>query len=82
MRLDATGPVATCVNAAVFTPLFLIPATAGGALLFYGSSMLVAAARRSGGCEVTEIANVALGRDDQVGCVLFGPIDAAEAGRR
>ncbi len=81
-RLDATGPVATCVNAAGFTPLFLIPATAGGALLFCGSSMLVAAARRSGGCEVTEIANVALGRDDQVGCVLFGPIDAAEAGRR
>jgi hypothetical protein len=81
-RLDATGPVATCVNAAVFTPLFLIPATAGGVLLFYGSSMLVAAARRSGGCEVTEIANVALGRDDQVGCVLFGPIDAVEAGRR
>jgi hypothetical protein len=31
---------------------------------------------------VTEIANVALGRDDQVGCVLFGPIDAVEAGRR
>jgi hypothetical protein len=81
-RLDATGPVAHCVNAAVFTPLFLIPATSGGAFLFYGSSMLVAAARRSGGCEVTEIANVALGRDDQVGCVLFGPIDAVEAGRR
>jgi hypothetical protein len=70
------------VNAAVFTPLFLIPATAGGAFLFYGSSMLVAAARRSGGCEVTAIANVALGRDDQVGCVLFAPIDAVEAGRR
>jgi hypothetical protein len=81
-RLDATGPVAHCVNAAVFTPLFLIPATAGGAFLFYGSSMLVAAARRSGGCEVTAIANVALGRDDQVGCVLFAPIDAVEAGRR
>jgi len=75
-------PGRALVNAAVFTPLFLIPATAGGAFLFYGSSMLVAAARRSGGCEVTAIANVALGRDDQVGCVLFAPIDAVEAGRR
>lgn len=81
-RLDATGPVAHWVNAAVFTPLFLIPATVGGAFLFYGSSMLVAGARRSGGCEVTAIANVALGRDDQVGCVLFAPIDAVEAGGR
>lgn len=70
------------MNAAVFTPLLVIPATAGGALLFYGSSTVVAAARRSGGCQVTTIANVALGRDDQVGCVLFGPIDAVEARRR
>jgi hypothetical protein len=35
----------------------------------------VAAARRSGGCEVTVIANAALRRDDQIGCVLFAPID-------
>jgi hypothetical protein len=31
---------------------------------------------------VTAIANAVLGRDDQVGCVLFGPLDAAEAARR
>jgi hypothetical protein len=37
-----------------------------------------AAARRSGGCEVTVIANTALGRDDQVGYVLFAPIDLTE----
>lgn len=47
-----------------------------------GVSMLVAAARRSGGCEVTAVANAVLGRDDQAGCVLFGPIDAAEGDRR
>lgn len=78
-RLDATGPVAHVVNAVVFMPLFFVPATAGGAFLFYGVSMLLAAGRRSGGCEVTAVANAALGRDDQVGCILFGPIDAAEA---
>lgn len=41
--------------------------------------MLVAAFRRSGGCEVTAISNALLGRDDQVGCALFAPVDLAEA---
>jgi hypothetical protein len=77
--LRATGPLAHVANAAVFVPLFAHPATAGGAFLFYGGSMLVAAARRTGGCEVTAISNAALDRDDQVGCVLFAPIDFAEA---
>ena len=80
-RLDATSPAAHCINVVAFLPLFFIPWTAAGAFLFYGASMLVAAARRVGGCEVTAIANVVLDRDDQVGCVLFGPIDAAEAAR-
>ena len=41
--------------------------------------MLVAAVRRSGGCELTAISNAVLDRDDQVGCVLFAPIDLTEA---
>jgi hypothetical protein len=77
--LRATGPLGHVANAAVFVPLFAHPATVGSALLFYGGSMFVAAARRSGGCEVTAIANAVLGRDDQVGCVLFAPVDLAEA---
>jgi hypothetical protein len=81
-RLEATSPAAHCLNVVLFMPLFFVPATAGGAFLFYGVSMFVAAWRRSGGCEVTAIANAVLGRDDQVGCVLFGPLDAAEAARR
>jgi hypothetical protein len=76
--LNATGPAGHLANALVFAPMLILPATAGGALLFYGSSMLVAAARRSGGCEVTVIANTVLGRDDQVGCILFAPIDLTE----
>jgi hypothetical protein len=55
-RLQATSPSAHCLNVVLFLPLFLIPATAGGAFLFYGTSMLFAALRRSGGCEVTAIA--------------------------
>lgn len=81
-RLEAISPAAHCLNVVLFMPLFFIPATAGGAFLFYGMSMFVAAFRRSGGCEVTAIANAVLDRDDQVGCVLFGPLDAAEAVRR
>jgi hypothetical protein len=75
----ATGPLGHVLNAAVFVPLFAHPATIGTALVFYGASMLVAAARRSGGCEVTAISNVLLNRDDQVGCVIFAPVDLAEA---
>jgi hypothetical protein len=77
--LRATGPLGHVANAAVFVPLFAHPATAGAAFLFYGGSMLVAAARRAGGCEVTALANAHLNRDDQVGCVLFAPVDLAEA---
>jgi hypothetical protein len=77
--LRATGPLGHLANAAVFVPLFAHPATVGSALLFYGGSMLIAAARRSGGCELTAISNLALDRDDQVGCVLFAPVDLAEA---
>lgn len=77
--LRATGPLGHLANAAVFVPLFAHPATAGGAFLFYGASMLVAAARRSAGCEVTAISNAVLDRHDQIGCLLFAPVDVAEA---
>ena len=77
--LRATGPVGHAVNLLILIPLFALPATAGAAFLFYGASMLLAAARASGACEVTAISNAVLGRDDQVGCPLFWPLDAAEA---
>ena len=80
--LRATGLLGHIANAAVCVPLFAHPATVGSALLFYGASMLVAAARRSGGCELTAISNAVLARDDQVGCVLFAPIDLAESRSR
>jgi hypothetical protein len=76
--LSATGPIGHAVNIAVLIPLFALSETAGAAFLFYGASMLVAAARANGGCEVTAVSNVVLGRDDQVGCPLFAPVDAVE----
>ena len=80
--IRATGPLGHALNLAVLIPLFALPATAGGAFLFYGSSMLVAAANRGGACEMTAVSNTLLGRDDAVGCPLFGPLDAVEAWAR
>jgi hypothetical protein len=73
--LRATGPLVHIANAVVLVALFFLPATAGPAFVFYGFSMLVAAATRSGGCEVTAISNALLRRDDQIGCPLFAPVD-------
>jgi len=47
-------------------------------LISYGSSMLLAATHGYAGCEVLAISNWILGRDDQVGCLLFSPLDAIE----
>ena len=76
--LRAVGPLAHALNAAAIVLLFVLPATGEAAFLFYGVSMLVGAARRTGGCEVTAISNAVLDRDDQVGCVFFAPLDLAE----
>jgi hypothetical protein len=48
---------------------------------FLGLSMLVAAVRGDAGCEVLAFPNALLRRRDRVGCVIFTPIDAAEARR-
>ena len=77
--LRLTGPMWTCLNCAVIVALVVNPYTAGGALLFYGATMLVAAWRGQPGCEVTVIPNVVLGRDDQIGCPTLSLIDDAEA---
>jgi hypothetical protein len=47
--------------------------------VWLGASMLVAGAAGYGGCEVLAFPNVFMGRRDRIGCVLFTPIDAAEA---
>ena len=48
---------------------------------FFGVSMLVAALRGYAGCEVLAIPNSISGRTDQVGCMIYTPIDRAEARR-
>jgi hypothetical protein len=82
---EATGPVAHVLNIAVFFALYLTPqyapalsATSDAALLFYGASMLLAAIRGYAGCEVLALSNWLLRRNDQVGCMVFAPIDHIE----
>lgn len=53
--------------------------TAGGAALFVGTTLLVAAWLAQPGCGLTVLSNSILRRDDQIGCFIFTPIDEAEA---
>lgn len=86
--LRATGPAGHAINAAVFAALYATPwyapslgFTSDAALIFYGASMLLAAVRGYAGCEVLAVPNWLLRRDDQVGCVVFAPVDALERRR-
>ena len=73
--------IATVIGAAVAIDV-LTPASGEVALwVWLGGSMLVAAARGHGGCEVLAIPNLITGRRDQIGCILYTPIDRAEARR-
>jgi hypothetical protein len=80
-RLDATVPVGHAVNLAVFLVLYLLEATSDAALIFYGASMWLAALRGYAGCEVLAVSNWLLGRDDQIGCAPFWPVDQLERHR-
>jgi hypothetical protein len=74
-----TGSAGTTANCLVLVGLAVNPYTAGGAALFYGATLLVAAWRAQPGCEATVLSNSILGRDDQIGCPIFSQIDEAEA---
>ena len=87
--MRATGPLGCAVNVAVFLALYL-PGTyapslrpaSDAVLIFYAASMLLAAVRGYAGCEVLAVSNWLLRRDDQVGCVIFTPVDRLEIRRR
>lgn len=60
------------------------PTSANGSVTIWvwlGASMLLAAVRGYGGCEVLAVSNLMSGRRDQVGCLLYSPIDRWEAAR-
>jgi hypothetical protein len=75
-----TGPLGIALNLAVIVALIANDVTGPeGAVIFYGATMLIAAFRGQPGCEATVVSNLVLGRDDQIGCPMFEPIDELEA---
>jgi hypothetical protein len=61
------------------------PTTANGNVtisVWLGASMLLAAARGYGGCEVLAAWNLLTRRSDQIGCFFYTPIDRAESRER
>ena len=60
---------------------FVTPADEPAVWLWIGMSLVLAAARGDAGCEVLAVANLLTGRRERVGCIVFTPIDAAEARR-
>ena len=60
---------------------FVTPANGVAVWIWIGASLLLAAARGQGGCELLSFPNAITGRRDRIGCVVFTPIDAAEARR-
>ena len=78
-QLQATNGLWFWLGTAAAIVLFSVDFTRDSAALFFGSSLLLAAARGYAGCESLAISNWLLRRDDQVGCVVFSPVDAVEA---
>jgi multidrug transporter EmrE-like cation transporter len=59
-----------------YAPAF--SATSDATLIFLGFSMMLAALRSYGGCDMLATSNWLLRRRDQVACALFTPIDSLE----
>ncbi len=75
--------LAGLVVAAYLGLTFATPLNGSVALwVWLGASMLIAAVRGYGGCEVLAIPNLLTGRDDRIGCMIYTPIDRAEARRQ
>jgi hypothetical protein len=77
LRLGAAGHLVTLGHVAV--TVSIVP---DAAALFYGSMALVAGLHGNRGCEITAVANMLRGRDDQIGCPIFEPFDALDRKRR
>jgi hypothetical protein len=75
--LRATGSIGFSVNFIITLMLFYSPLQ-HAMWFFLGFSLLIAAIRGYAGCEIMAISNWVTGRNDQVGCVLFSPIDSLE----
>jgi hypothetical protein len=70
------------VIASAFALDALTPVSEIAFWVWLGASLLIAAARGYGGCEVMAFTNLITGRRGQIGCLIYTPIDAIEERRR
>ena len=71
------------VLAVIIALTFVTPLNGGTPIwIFIGISLFVAAIRGDAGCEVVAIPNAIFGRRESRGCIVYFPIDAAEARHR
>jgi len=82
-KFRANGPIASTINVIIFFYFWLfapssISFMSDAVVIFYGVAMLIAAIRGYAGCESLAISNWLLKRDDQLGCLVFSPIDFVE----
>lgn len=59
---------------------YVTPVDAGAIWLFFGTSLILVAARGDAGCEVLAVANALAGRRQSTGCIAFAPVDSIETG--
>jgi hypothetical protein len=78
--LRLTGPGSHGLNCVIIVAVLI--AVPDAALLLYGVSMLLAAVRGDGGCELFSASNALMRRDDEIGCPFLWPIDRIEAQHR
>jgi hypothetical protein len=82
--LLATGPRETALNLVLIVVLTSTQAITPisfigfGVFVFYGATMLLAAALGYAGCEVSAVSNWLLRRQDQIGCPVLTPLDALD----
>jgi multidrug transporter EmrE-like cation transporter len=87
-RFQYTSPLSFALSVVPFFALYLTwwyaPAfsvTSDAALIFYGSSMVLAGLRGYAGCEILALSNWIFGRSDLIACAPFTPIDYVEQRR-
>jgi hypothetical protein len=71
------GPEGHLLNCGIAVGLAITLGPPAG--IFYGTSMLVAAARGYAGCELLALANAVTRRNDEIACPIFAPVDALES---
>jgi hypothetical protein len=84
-HLICSGPACVLSLAIIALAVGLSVATSVSFVAFWawlGASMLLAAARGYAGCEMLAFPNAITGRRDRIGCLLYTPIDVAEARHR